>query len=190
VPVFEGRRLLEKALAASALKPGIEDVKSGLTFAISAEALKPGQAADEHIAAEPFNRYAKDKVTISGGRGAVRMLGGGKVRFSTPEVTYMELTCGSIGIRGMGPFDGSGRPCRPSPHAPRCPNAGRPKSKWAGLRGTGFQPVVGKDSRRNGGGAHWDHRRPDRRNGLLGLTPVAETDGGGDPGLTGGSSLT
>jgi hypothetical protein len=102
---IRGTAPLEKTLAAGALKPGIEDAKPAMKFAISDEVLKPGQAADEHIAAEPFNRYAKDKVTISGGRGAVRMLDGGKVRFSTPDATYVQLTCGSTGIRGMGPFD-------------------------------------------------------------------------------------
>jgi hypothetical protein len=29
----------------------------------------------------------------------------GKDRFSTPDATYVELICGRIGIRGMGPFD-------------------------------------------------------------------------------------
>ena len=191
---------LEKTFAAGAFQPGIEDVKSAMAFTISAAVLKPGQAAVEHITTEPFNRYAKDKVTINGGRGAVRILDNGKIRYSTPEATYVELTCGPLGLRGMGPFDltyapdgwcgsvdgtrrtlvmscpekllrpgcssmgrsgpqefrtnrapgpddrkfnmawrqaskaagrgsrsssGSGRRCRPSPPAPRCPNAAR-----------------------------------------------------------------
>jgi hypothetical protein len=44
-------------------------------------------------------------VKITGGRGTVRILESGTVRFSTPDATLVEMTCGTIGIRGMGPFD-------------------------------------------------------------------------------------
>ena len=74
-------------------------------YAIGEDVLKSAQGGDEHIAAEAPARYAKDRVTITGGRGAVRVLDSGKVRFSTPDAPFVEMTFGTIGVRGMGPFD-------------------------------------------------------------------------------------
>jgi hypothetical protein len=102
---IRGVALLEKAVAAGALKAGLDEPKPAAKFAIGDEVLKPGQGGAEHIATNIYNRYAKDKVTISGARGAVRVLDGGRMRFSTPDATLVEMTCGTIGIRGMGPFD-------------------------------------------------------------------------------------
>jgi hypothetical protein len=106
---FQGARIrgvapIEKALAAGTIKPGLEEMTKP-TFAIGDGVLKPGQGGAEHIASEAFNRYAKENVAINGGRGAVRILEGGRIRFSTPDAMLVEMTGGPIGVRGMGPFD-------------------------------------------------------------------------------------
>jgi hypothetical protein len=62
-----------------------------------------------HMANAPFgNAYAKDDVSIAGGRGGVQVIDhpqGRHVRFLAPDASLVELTCGNTGIRGMGPFD-------------------------------------------------------------------------------------
>jgi hypothetical protein len=100
-----GTAPLERTIAGSSLKPGIEEVRPARDFAVSAQVLQPGQADEEYIAADPSNRYTKGAVKITGGRGTVRVHDGGKIRFATPDTTYVEMTCGKVGIRGMGPFD-------------------------------------------------------------------------------------
>ena len=102
---IRGGAPLTKDFATGALKPGVETVTPAEVFAVGDEVLKPGQAGTEHIATEAFSHYTKENVTITAGRGAVRILEGGAVRFSAPDATLIEMTCGTIGIRGMGPFD-------------------------------------------------------------------------------------
>ena len=94
---------LEKVLAKDA-KAGIEDAKPAKT-SLGEELMKPGQGGAEHLATAAWNDYAKGTVTIRGGRGAVRVLDSGKIRFSAPDATLVEMVCGTQGVRGMGPFD-------------------------------------------------------------------------------------
>jgi hypothetical protein len=94
---------LERTLAKDATA-GIEAVKP-VTSSLGEELMTPGQGGTEHRAVDAWNQYAKDAVTIRGGRGAVRVLDNGAVRFSAPDATLVEMISGTHGVRGMGPFD-------------------------------------------------------------------------------------
>jgi hypothetical protein len=94
---------LERTIAKDA-PAGIEAAKPAAST-LGDALLKPGQGGSEHLAAEAWNEYARNAVTIRGGRGAVRVLDGGEIRFSAPDATLVELICGPHGVRGMGPFD-------------------------------------------------------------------------------------
>ncbi|MCX7935196.1 MAG: hypothetical protein N3A66_08070, partial [Planctomycetota bacterium] len=91
---------MERSFSAKDSKAGFEEKRLP-----ESDLLKSGQGGKEHIAGEIYNRYVKDSVKITGGRGAVRILDGGKIRFSAPDAAFVEMSCGKVGIRGMGPFD-------------------------------------------------------------------------------------
>ena len=72
-------------------------------------------AVTEYLVDSPVPVSASDGAVVLEARKAALVVGPEAVRLIAPEGTYVQLACGTVGVRGIGPFDLTVTPASRSP---------------------------------------------------------------------------